>query len=164
MMAKVVERPDSQLYDTDFSLWIERQIALLRGGRFDEIDIDHLIEEMEGLSRKEKQEVESRALLILVHLLKLSFSSASEPRRGWRRTVMVQRRSLDRMLTTTLRQHLSAQVYTLYQDARRLTAVELETDAVEPDVLPEACPYTLDEVLDAEWLPQNVHDLDRDGT
>ena len=88
-MAKVVERPDSRLYETDFTLWIQRQIALLRGGRFDEIDLDHLIEEMEGLSRKEKQEVEGRALLILVHLLELSFSSVLEPRRGWRRTVTV---------------------------------------------------------------------------
>ena len=160
-MAKVAERSDADLYERDFPAWAKRQADLLRAGRYADLDLEHLIEEMEGLSRKEKQEVESRALLILVHLLKLSFSSASEPRRGWRRTVMVQRRSLDRMLTTTLRHHLARQLHTLYKDARRLTAVELETDAVEPDILPETCLYTLDEVLDSQWWPQNVHDLDR---
>jgi hypothetical protein len=43
-----------------------------------------------------------------------------------------------------------------------MVAVEMETDAIEPEVLPAECPYSIDEVLEAEWLPQNVYDLDRD--
>ena len=50
----------------------------------------------------------------------------------------------------------------LYAQARRMVAVEMETDAIEPEVLPMECPYSVDEVLEAEWLPQNVYDLDRD--
>ena len=66
------------------------------------------------------------------------------------------------MLTATLRHHLASQSDAICGDARRLTAIEHETDAIEPDVLPETGPDTLDEVLDPEWWPQNVHDLDRD--
>ena len=74
-MAKTIARPtDASLYESDFSLWLERQIEALRSGRFGDLDRDHLIEEIEGLAKKEKQEVESRAELILVHLLKLAFS------------------------------------------------------------------------------------------
>jgi Domain of unknown function DUF29 len=162
-MAKTIARSrDPGLYDRDFSLWLERQVELLRSGRFSDLDLDNLIEEIESLGRKEKQEVESRAELVLVHLLKLAFSPASEPRRGWLRTVMIQRRALARMLSATLRAHLQEQLADVHGQARRMAAVEMETDAVEPDILPQECPFTLDEILEQDWLPQNVHDLDRD--
>ena len=58
-MAKVIARPTtSELYDNDFALWAERQAALLRARRFDELDLDHLIEEVEDLSRRERDTTE----------------------------------------------------------------------------------------------------------
>jgi hypothetical protein len=162
-VAKTIARSkDAELYESDFPLWLERQAELLRAGRFGDLDLDNLIEEVEGLTRKEKQEVESRAELVLVHLLKLTFSPAPEPRRGWVRTVIIQRRALVRTLTTTLRNHLQEQLAELYGQARRMATIEMETDALEPEVLPEECPFTLDEILERDWLPQNVYDLDRD--
>jgi hypothetical protein len=162
-VAKTIARSkDAELYESDFPLWLERQAELLRAGRFGDLDLDNLIEEVEGLTRKEKQEVESRAELVLVHLLKLTFSPAPEPRRGWVRTVIIQRRALVRTLTTTLRNHLQEQLAELYGHARRMATIEMETDALEPEVLPEECPFTLDEILERDWLPQNVYDLDID--
>lgn len=38
----------------------------------------------------------------------------------------------------------------------------MQTDAIEPDILPDACPFTVEEILDRDWLPPNVYDLDRD--
>jgi hypothetical protein len=161
-MAKSLSRPpDASLYEEDFPLWAERQGALLRARRFEELDLDNLIEEVEALARQDRREVESRAELILIHLLKLAYSPAPEPRRGWVRTLLTQRRALDRMLTATLRKHLQEQLTELYGQARRMAAVEMETDAIEPEVLPAECPYSIDEVLEAEWLPQSVYDLDR---
>jgi Domain of unknown function DUF29 len=162
-MANTLSPPaDTSLYEEDFPLWAERQGALLRARRFEELDLDNLIEEVEGLSRKDRLEVESRAELILTHFLKLAFSPAPEPRRGWVRTILTQRRALARMLTGTLRSHLQEQLVELYAQARRMAAIEMETDAIEPEILPTECPYSIDEVLEAEWLPQNVYDLDRD--
>ena len=34
--------------------------------------------------------------------------------------------------------------------------IGLEVDRVPADGLP-ACPYSLDQILDPDWLPQNVH-------
>jgi hypothetical protein len=159
-MAKTIARPrDPELYEKDFSLWLERQAELLRARQFGDLDLDNLIEEIESLGRKEKQEVESRAELVLVHLLKLAFSPASEPRRGWLRTIMIQRRALGRMQTATLRAHLQQQLADVHGQARRMAAVEMETDAIEPDILPEECPFTLDEILEQDWLPNNVHGI-----
>jgi hypothetical protein len=45
--------------------------------------------------------------------------------------------------------------------ARRRTLVSL-TEHGELDlaaILPERCPYTLDQVLDQDWLPANQHGL-----
>ncbi|MBV9389168.1 MAG: DUF29 family protein, partial [Chroococcidiopsidaceae cyanobacterium CP_BM_ER_R8_30] len=38
------------LYDLDYSLWLEDQITNLRHRQWDSLDIDHLVEELEALS------------------------------------------------------------------------------------------------------------------
>jgi hypothetical protein len=159
-MAKVIERPpSSDLYEADFPLWAERQAALLRARRFDELDLDNLIEEVEDLSRRERDTVESLVETILEHLLKLELSKADRPRRGWLVTVDKQRSKLARKLTTTLRNHLQTELPALYVGLRRPVARQLEKDGVSPDALPTACPYTLDQILDPDWFPDNVHGI-----
>ena len=43
------------LYEVDFYAWTQRQGALLREGRFSELDMTNLIEEIESLGRSEKR-------------------------------------------------------------------------------------------------------------
>ena len=94
-MAKVIARPPaSDLYEEDFPLWAERQAALLRAGRFDELDLENLIEEVEDLSRRERKSVESYVETIVEHLLKVALSPAERPRRGWLVTIDKQRAKL----------------------------------------------------------------------
>jgi hypothetical protein len=156
-MAKVIALPPSDTYEQDFPLWAERQAALLRAKRFDELDLDHLIEEVEDLSRRERDTVESHVETVLEQLMKLALSSAERPRRGWLVTVDKQRARLARKLTTTLRSHLEAELPALYAGLRRPVARQLEKHGVPPDALSAACPYTLDQILDPDWLPANVH-------
>jgi ABC-type phosphate transport system auxiliary subunit len=159
-MAKVMaRRPAGDLYENDFPLWAERQAALLRAKRFDELDLDNLIEEVEDLSRRERDAVESHVETVLEHLLKLELSSAERPRRGWLVTVDKQRAKLARKLTTTLRNHLEAELRALYAGLRRPVARQLEKDGVPQDALPAACSYTLDQILDPDWFPNNMHGI-----
>jgi Domain of unknown function DUF29 len=158
-MAKTLSRPpEGILYEQDFPLWAERQAALLRAGRFDALDLENLIEEVEDLSRRERHSVESHVETILEHLLKLTFSPAQRPRRGWLVTLDRQRARLARQLTTTLRNHLEAELPVLYTALRRPVARQLAKDGVPP-TLPQSCPYTLEQVLDPEWYPADVHGL-----
>jgi Domain of unknown function DUF29 len=155
-MAKVIARPPAgDLYEDDFPLWAERQASLLRAGRFDELDLDNLIEEVEDLGRRERDMVESYVETILEHLLKLALSPAGRPRRGWLVTVDRQRAKLARKLTTTLRHHLVTALPALYAGLRRPVARQLEKDGVSPDTLPAACPYSLDQILDPDWYPDS---------
>jgi hypothetical protein len=159
-MAKVIARPPaSDLYKEDFPLWAERQAALLRARRFDELDLENLIEEVEDLSRRERDTVESHVETILEHLLKLELSKAPRPRRGWLVTVDKQRARLARKLTTTLRNHLEAELPALYAGLRRPVTRQLEKDSLARNALSTACPYTLDQILDPDWFPDNGHGI-----
>jgi hypothetical protein len=159
-MAKVIARPPIRtLYDEDFPLWAERQAGLLRARRFDELDLDNLIDEVEDLSRRERETVENHVETILEHLLKLALSPAERPRRGWLVMVDKQRVKLARELTPTLRNHLHAELPALHGGLRRPVARQLEKDHVPADALPAACPYTLDQILDPDWLPADVHGI-----
>ena len=159
-MAKVVARsPERDLYEKDFPLWAERQAGLLRAKRFDELDLENLIDEVEDLSRRERKTVESYLETIIEHLLKVNLSPTERPRRGWLVTIDKQRVKLARELTPSLRNHLEAELPALYAGLRRPLARELAKDRVPLDALPAACPYTLDQILDPEWYPDNLHGL-----
>jgi Domain of unknown function DUF29 len=159
-MAKVIARPPpSDLYEADFPLWAERQAALLRAKRFDELDLENLIEEVEDLSRRERESVENHVETIVEHLLTVALSPAERPRRGWLVTIDKQRVKLARELTTTLRNHLEVELPDLYTGLRRPVGRQLEKDGVQSDSLPPACPYTLDQILDPDWFPANAHGL-----
>jgi hypothetical protein len=157
-MAKTLVKPSApDLYATDYYRWIEEQAELLREGRLEDIDALNLIEEFDELAVGERASVESHAEPILEHLLKLQYSPAERPRRGWRLAVTRHRGRLAKRLTTTLRGHLEGSLEDVFKDARRAAVVGLEVDRVAADQLPAECPYSLGQILDPEWLPENVH-------
>jgi len=99
-------RPTDDLYEEDFYVWTEVQADLLRARRFDAVDLEHLIEEVEGLGDAKKSAVLSNATVIVEHLLKLQSSPAPDPRSGWIDSVLEHRNRLEFDLTPRLRQIL----------------------------------------------------------
>jgi hypothetical protein len=149
-------RPD-QDYDRDVYAWSKAQAELLRARRFDEVDLEHLIEEVEDVGASLGRSVRNRTITIIEHLLKLQHAPATEPRAGWRQTVRAQRVKLRRALTPTLRHEIEAELPALYADARDLAAGAL-ADHGEPaaaEQLPAACPYDLDRIT-GNWLPDHA--------
>jgi len=61
---------DQTDYETDYYAWSNEQAALLRGGRFSQLDISHLAEEIEDLGKRERRALQSRLGVLLGHLLK----------------------------------------------------------------------------------------------
>lgn len=43
------------LYDEDFFRWTERAAELLRAGRFDELDAEHVAQEIEDMGKRSKR-------------------------------------------------------------------------------------------------------------
>lgn len=88
----------SQLYQQDLVAWCEDTIAKLKSGQFAEIDIDSLIEEIEGLAGRDRRELESRMEVLLNHLLKRLYVASPDDYRGWELTIREQRRQLQKLL------------------------------------------------------------------
>jgi Domain of unknown function DUF29 len=146
-----ISRPD---YETDFAVWAEHQVLMIQGGMWEELDQEHLVEELEALSRSEHSELESRLEILITHLLKWQFDAASQnPRRLWRATIREQRHRLTRLFqrSPSLRPTLSVVLNQNYPHAR-LMALD-ETD-VPASILPETCPWTLQQILDDHFLPE----------
>ena len=153
-MATRIKPPPKKLYDEDFYVWAERQAELLRTGRLDELDLENLILEVEGLADVKRSAVLDNARVVIEHLLKLQHSPARDPRSGWEDSVFEHRSRLEIELTPRLQQILADELAKVYRLARRNAEAALRRHGEDAaaDALPEACSYTLDQIT-GDWLP-----------
>lgn len=153
-MATQIKPVAKDLYKEDFYVWSQRQAELLRARRFDELDLAHLIEEVEDLGGSQKRSVRSHARRIMEHLLKLEHSPAKDPRLGWRETIRTQRSELLNDLTPTLHRELGDELPELYGRARQDAEASLRDHGEDAaaDALPATCPFAVDQIT-GDWLP-----------
>ena len=64
-----------QLYEIDDSQWLEETVSLLRNHQFQQLDLEHLIEELEDLGKEKKNAVASLLEQVIRHLLFLQYWS-----------------------------------------------------------------------------------------
>jgi len=106
-MTQVV--PQVKLYDRDFVAWCDHTVAQLKAGQLSEIDLDHLIEEIEGLAGRDRRELANRLDVLLEHLIKRIYVQSPYDQRGWDNTIREQRRQLQILLnqSPSLRNHFA---------------------------------------------------------
>ena len=142
------------LYDRDFCAWTEEQVCLLAERRFENLDLDHLTEEIRDMGNEQVFALESALIQALVHLLKLACSAAKDPRGVWKVSVTKQRVVVERLIkrNPSLRSKIDELFTDVWGDARKIARAELEqfNEVVE---LPERCPFTLGQVRDDEFWP-----------
>ncbi|MFZ1234403.1 MAG: DUF29 domain-containing protein [Thiofilum sp.] len=63
-------------YDQDLYTWSLQQAQLLRERKFDQVDWEHIIEEIEDMSKSEKRALQSFLETLLMHLLKWQYQPA----------------------------------------------------------------------------------------
>ncbi len=88
-------QPTTTLYEQDFYLWLVETVQLLKTGKFEKLDVENLIEEIESMGRSEKKSVESNLEVVLVHLLKYKYQPDKRST-SWRITLLEHRRRLQR--------------------------------------------------------------------
>ncbi len=86
------------LYQQDFVAWLDDTVAQLKAGNFAAVDIDHLIEEIEGLAGRDRRELKNRLRVLLAHLLKRLDVDSPQDYRGWDLTIQEQRDQLRDLL------------------------------------------------------------------
>jgi len=142
-------------YEQDFHAWSQAQADLLRARRFEALDLDHLIEELEGMGARERRELISRLKVLLAHLLKWQYQPHLRSR-SWAATIKEQRLSLETLLedNPSLRASMDQHVQKAYRMARLLAVKETN---LEEHTFPEACPYSLDEIETEDFFPAPRH-------
>jgi len=141
------------IYETDFYAWTQQQVNLLRSEAFEEVDVPNLIEELEGMARRERRELISRLTTLLSHLLK--WQVQSELRSPSRQSsIRSQRLELNLLLddSPSLGATMDEFITNAYPHA--LNAAIKETGLLLSR-FPESCPYTPEEILDDDFLPEN---------
>ena len=150
-------KPDYQdLYENDYYAWVNQQLKLLRSGQWHAADIQNLIEEIEGMAKKVKRELESRLTVLLMHLLKWQYQP---DRRGasWEITIKGQRREIVNLLSDnpSLKSKLQETISKAYQQAAYYA--HIETGYPEEDFPPD-CLWAFDQFMDSGFWPERFKD------
>jgi hypothetical protein len=141
------------LYEIDDSLWLEETIELLKAKNFEALDLDNLIEELEDLGNEKKFRVASFLQQIIRHALLLQFwiSEREYNQAHWQAEIISFQYQLKRYLTTNLRQYLEQEFEQIYFESLRYVRQKNDNKVNFPDT----CPYSLEELLDPNWLPRH---------
>jgi hypothetical protein len=140
-------------YENDFFAWTQHQAELLRAGRFHEMDVEHLIEEVVSLGERDKREVRSRLILVLMHLLKWQYQP-SHRSSSWRGTINEQRSELSLLFedSPSLRRVATEHFERCYVLARKRAADET---GLSLNIFPERSPWPLEQSLTLGFLPDS---------
>jgi hypothetical protein len=141
----------AEMYDLDFAEWALLNAELLRSGRVSEADLEHIAEEIEAMGKRERRTLHNRCVRLIEHLLKWQHQPE---RRGssWRRTIINQREGIQVLLdeNPSFRPGWPGVVAEAYDHAVKIVSVVTKRPRAE---FPAGCPFTLDQLLDEEFLP-----------
>jgi hypothetical protein len=154
-VAKALDKPS--LYDRDYFAWLSEQVAHLRAGRLQALDVDNVALELESLMKSERRELRSRLEVLILHLLKRDHRPEQRSN-GWRATVAEQRRRIRELLldSPSLKQKVGPMCRAVCVDAVQGAAIETQ---LKEAAFPQSLPYTFEQIferaLPAEELPDH---------
>jgi hypothetical protein len=149
-------------YKQDFHAWTQHQIDSLRQKNFSQLDIDHLIEELEDMAGRDKDELVSRLVILIAHLLKWQYQHHELKQRyhnwygsSWRGSIIEQRVQIERQLRKKpgLKPFLEEAIAEAYPDAVKIASKET---SIAKTAFPVICPYTIAQLFDEEFYPDNM--------
>lgn len=142
---------NSVAYDEDFFAWTQEQARLLRTREFSLVDSANAAEEIEDMGRSLRNEVKSRLVVLVMHLLKWRHQPAFRSP-SWSSTIREQRQQIADLLdeSPSLRA-VTADLSRVYISARTKAASET---GFSEDVFPSGCPYASEQILSEDFLPE----------
>jgi hypothetical protein len=150
-----------RLYGADFVLWSRQQAAALRaaaqGATNQPLDWENLAEEIESLGISQRSALRSQIRRIIRHLVKLEYSPAIDPRRGWEESIGDARAEIEDLLETSpsLRAELDSDIAAQAKRAIELAIGDLkrygETSGLDVSRI-RGTSYGREQVL-GDWFP-----------
>jgi len=141
----------TQEYERDFYAWALQSAELIRQGKFSEIDIENVAEELESMGSNNKRELINRFAVLIAHLLKWKFQPIRRSK-SWTLTIKNQRFEILDLLeeSPSLKHQIELKFNHAYEKAKIICS---EQTGIDESELPESCPFNLDECLNFDFLP-----------
>jgi len=139
-----------QLYQEDYSLWIEQTTQQLREQNADSLDWQHLAEEIEDLGKELKHKVDSYLKQLLIHLLLYQYWTEEKERCGigWRIEINNFRDELEWLFESkSLYNYFLTRIDLIYIKARRQAILKTQ---LNEQTFPKICPFSVEQILTDE--------------
>ncbi|WP_353932309.1 DUF29 domain-containing protein [Okeanomitos corallinicola TIOX110] len=127
------------IYESDFYGWTQQQANLLKNQQWNQLDLSNIIEEIESLGRKERQEIRNRLSILIGHLLKWEYQP-SKRSRSWLAAIRIQRRDIVKLLheNPSLKSQIEILINEAYENGQDLASGETNLPL---STFPEKCNY-----------------------
>jgi len=141
-------------YESDFYAWTADQARTLRHIKPDSIDWENLAEEVESLGRSDKRAIGSGFKIVLEHLIKWKFQPEKRSD-SWSDSIEEHRDRMARIIEDSP-SLASTPGEVLGREYRKAPRKALRDTKLSLGKIPAACPFTIEEVLDPDCLPDAV--------
>ena len=139
-------------YVEDFAAWAEETADSIEQGRFAELDLAALADEVRDLARSEHRELQSQLRRLLAHLLKWAYQPEMRSS-SWQVSILDAREKIEEALASSpsLKAKITPQAMErIWRGACKRAALEARLSA---DALPDKCPWEWAQILNDAWLP-----------
>ena len=139
-------------YEEDFYNWAMTNASLLKQRKFNEADMENIIEEIEAMGRSEKNQLVNRFSILIAHLLKWQFQPDFRGR-SWHGTIKEQRKRIKMLLKDN--PSLKSKLEDGLADAYELAVDQIEKETpIDLKLLPQHCLYSFNNCIDDEFYPK----------
>ncbi|MGI0479663.1 DUF29 domain-containing protein [Geminocystis sp. CENA526] len=153
MVAQLIKN-QTNLYDTDYNLWVLETVKQLQNRDLDSLDWENLIEEVLDLSERKRRKITSLLMKLIEHLLILQYWECEKERnRGhWEREILNFRLQIIEELedSPSLNNYLNSKFPDCYQKGRKLASKHSQLSL---NTFPQKSIASLEQILDENWLP-----------
>ncbi|NEU12351.1 DUF29 domain-containing protein [Methylobacterium sp. BTF04] len=126
-------------YEDDLYGWVEEQVALLRDGAIESLDLTNIAEELSDVGAEQYNKLESALEILLMHMLKWDHQPERRSQ-SWELTIVEHRKRIEKTLrkNPALRARIGEAVADGFDLGRIKAAREMRCDLAS---LPENYPY-----------------------
>ena len=159
----------SDLYKNDYRQWLHSQQVLLKARRFDDLDLDNLLDAMEYHMGDIKHALESHLVILILHLLKHQHQTCvinpqrreSQEFRSWFDSIDNARTDIRRLMrkNPSLKSHTTDAIADGYPDAKKSAIKQMnkylpKAQHLDKNSFPDTCPWTFEQIMTEDWLPE----------
>jgi hypothetical protein len=139
-----------ELYQQDHYLWMVTTAKLLRDRRLEQIDFEHLIEEIEEMGKDKQRELKSRLVVLLIHILKYQYQREKRSS-SWVSTILEQQDQIEYLLedSPSLKPYYREIFKPCYHKAIRHASLETNLSV---QVFPTDYPFSPEDVINFDFI------------